>query len=196
MDFFKLRQLKKEIVPVIREGGIGVLPTDTLYGIVGSALRRETVERIYKLRKRNLKKPMIILISSWENLRIFDIKISRKQKKFLKEVWPGKVSVVLDCDCDNFDYLHRGTRSLAFRVPDEKWLRKFLEKTGPLVAPSANFEGEKPATTKQEAKGYFGENVDFYVDLEKLESAPSMIIKLEDDGNFSVLREGGFSAEK
>ena len=50
------------IVTTLRNGGVGVVPTDTIYGIVGSALNPKTVARIYKLRRRNPKKPMIILI--------------------------------------------------------------------------------------------------------------------------------------
>jgi len=188
VDFFKLRQLKKEIAPVLREGGIGILPTDTLYGVVGSALKKETVEKIYRLRRRNMKKPMIILINSLSDLDIFDIETSRSQKRVLKKIWPGKVSVVLKCEKPEFEYLHRGENSLAFRVPAEEWLQKFLQKTGPLVAPSANFEGEKPAKTKEEAKRYFGASVDFYVDLGELSSEPSTIIGLDEDGGISILR--------
>lgn len=196
MNFFKFRKLKKEITPVIHHGGVGILPTDTLYGIVGSALMKDAVERIYELRKRNPKKPMIVLISSLDDLEIFGIFTNQQQKKFLKKIWPGKVSVVLECNKESLVYLHRGEKSLAFRVPAEKWLRKFLKKTGPLVAPSANIEGKNPAVTKDEAKKYFGESVDFYVDLGELKSAPSTIIRLDDDGNFSVLREGAMNLKK
>ena len=52
------------IVTILKQGGIGVLPTDTIYGLVGSALSQRAVKRIYKVRKRNPKKPFIILISS------------------------------------------------------------------------------------------------------------------------------------
>jgi len=190
MNFFKLRKLKKEIAPGLRDGEVGVFPTDTIYGLVGSALNKNAVEKIYKIKKRNSAKPLIILVPSRKDLKIFEIKINRKQKKLLKNVWPGKVSVVIDCDSEKFSYLHRGTNSLAFRVPRDRWLRKFLKKSGPLVAPSANPEGEKPASTKEEAKRYFGNSVDFYVDLGKLESSPSRVMKLDHWGNFLVLREG------
>jgi len=188
MNFFKLRKLKKEIVPSILRGEVGVFPTDTIYGIVGCALDKKAVERIYQIKKRNAIKPLIILVSSRNDLKTFGIKINRKQKKFLKQVWPGKVSVVVDCENENFFYLHRGTRSLAFRVPKDRWLRNFLKSSGPLVAPSANPEGEKPARTKDEAKYYFGNQVDFYIDFGKLENEPSIIVKLFDNGEYQILR--------
>ncbi len=51
-----------EIEKILKSGGIGVIPTDTIYGLVGSALNKKAVRRIYQLRQRNPKKPLIILI--------------------------------------------------------------------------------------------------------------------------------------
>ena len=172
----------KEVANILRKEGIGVLPTDTIYGIVGSALRLRTVERIYKLRKRNRKKPMIILIGSIADLKRFEVKVDTKIKKILKRFWPGKVSIILPCPSKRFAYLHRGTKTLAFRLPVKKSLCALLHKTGPLVAPSANIESKPPAKTISEAKKYFGEKVDFYVDAGYLFPRPSKIIKLEKGG--------------
>lgn len=166
----------KEVANILRKEGIGVLPTDTIYGIVGSALRLRTVERIYKLRKRNRKKPMIILIGSIADLQRFEVKVDIKTKKILKRFWPGKVSVILACQSKKFAYLHRGTKTLAFRLPAKKSLRKLLKQVGPLVAPSANIEGERPARTVAEARRYFGSRVDFYVDIGRLAGKPSKLV--------------------
>ena len=121
----------EKIIETLKNNGIGVLPTDTIYGVVGSALNKEVVERIYKLRKRDLKKPMVIAISRIKDLKLFDIEINRKFKKRLKEFWPGKVSIILPCPGEKFSFLHRGKETLAFRLPSLKWLRKLLKKTGP-----------------------------------------------------------------
>ncbi len=130
-----------EAVKIIKKGGIGVLPTDTIYGLVGLALSKRVVSRIYHVRRRNLKKPMIILIGSRRDLRFFGIRIDAKIRKILRQFWPGKASIIIPCPAKKFYYLHRGTKSLAFRLPKQVWLRKFLAKTSPLVAPSANPEG-------------------------------------------------------
>jgi len=166
----------KKITDILKNNGVAILPTDTIYGLVGSALNKETVQRIYKIRKRNLKKPMIILIGSLADLKLFNLKISRGTKKILREIWPGKVSVILGCKSKEFFYLHRGTKKLAFRLPAKKSLIKLLKKTGPLVAPSANFEGLPPAKTIKEARKYFGDKVDFYIDGGKVNSAPSTLL--------------------
>src|SRR3989344_7841537 len=134
--------MRKDIAKILRRGGVGVLPTDTLYGMVGSALKKETVERIYRLRKRSPKKPFIILIGSLTDLKKFNIRIStgdgvmtrhytgmrphaigqgahpsRISSRLLRMLWPGKVSIVLPCRMKKFAYLHRGTKTLAFRMP-------------------------------------------------------------------------------
>jgi L-threonylcarbamoyladenylate synthase len=179
------------VVALLKNGAVGVMPTDTIYGLVGSALEKKTVERIYRFRKRNLKKPMIILIASLRDLGSFGVVLGTREKMILKKVWPGKVSVVLKCSAKKFAYLHRGTKSLAFRMPDVPRLRAILAKTGPLVAPSANFEGEPPARTILEAKRYFGEKVEFYGTAQrKIVSKPSTLIAINKNGGVSVLRKG------
>ncbi len=169
-----------------------MMPTDTIYGIVGSALNPLTVEEIYVLRKRDTSKPMIILISSLDDLLDFDITLTSAQKDFLTKIWPNPVSVILPCPYSRFFYLHRGKKSLAFRMPDNKNLLKVLQQVGPLVAPSANIEKEKSAETILGAKKYFGEKVSFYLDGGRIKTKPSTIIQLFKDGTQIVLRKGGF----
>jgi len=179
-----------KIAEILKNGGIGILPTDTIYGIVASALDEGAVLKVYELRKRNPEKPFIILISSYGDLDLFGVELSAPVKKVLDKIWPGKVSVILNCESEKFEYLHRGTKTLAFRFPDKKDLIELLKETGPLIAPSANFEGELPALTIKEAENYFGSKVDFYEDAGKLESLPSTLIKFDADGGLKVLRGG------
>jgi len=185
---------KKRIIKALKAGAIGILPTDTLYGIVGSALNPETVQKIYDLRKRAPQKPMIILISSIEDLELFGIPVDDKSRKILEKLWPNPVSIVLPCNKDSLEYLDRGTNSLAFRMPKNENLLNILKETGPLVAPSANFEGQKPAETIEEAKKYFGDSVDMYVDAGRLQSSPSTIIEFK-DGEINILRQGAFQID-
>jgi L-threonylcarbamoyladenylate synthase len=171
-------RIPKTIIKILKEGGIGVLPTDTIYGLVGSALKKETLERIYKVRKREKTKPFIILISDVEDLKIFGIKLKPFQKNLIKKFWPGPYSLIFDCKSKKFEYLHRGGKSLAFRVPKPEWLRKILKEVGPLVAPSANLAGMPYAKTTKEAKKYFRNKIDFYFDAGKINKKPSALIDI------------------
>ena len=181
----------KQVIQFLTLGKVGVIPTDTIYGIVGSALKPETVEKIYFLRKRSENKPMIILISSISDLERFNININKYQKKFLEENWPNPVSVVLPCYDRKFEYLHRGTNSLAFRIPKDKNLLEILKRTGPLVAPSANLQGKKSAENTDEARDFFQEEVDFYYDKGSMKSQPSTLIEFNND-SIKILRQGSF----
>lgn len=170
------QQIINIIAERIKQGEIGVIPTDTIYGIVCSAFNKNSVEKLYKIRKRNKDKPMIILIGSVNDLKLFNINAIVKN-------WPEKTSIVFDCN--DFEYLHRGKRSLAFRLPHNKDLIDILKISGPIVAPSANIEGGKPAENIKEAKSYFGDKIDFYLDVGTIKSKPSKIIYL----NNEIIRE-------
>jgi L-threonylcarbamoyladenylate synthase len=175
-----------ETIKILKNDGVGIIPTDTLYGIVGSAFSKKAVKRIYALKGRDESKPFIVLISSVNDLKKFDVALTSEQKKFLNTVWPlspsGRasrpVSVVLPVLQKKFEYLHCGTKSLAFRLPKNEKLRAFLKKTGPLVAPSANPQGMTPATTIKEAMDYFCAEADFYVPGGKKAGKPSKLISL------------------
>lgn len=172
-------------ISLLIEGGIGVLPTDTLYGVVGSARIPETVERIYTLKRRDPAKPFIVLVSRPDDLEEFGVVLSQALRDQLAQYWsPGHVptSIILPTIDAQFDYLDRGTGMIAFRMPQKDTLLDILKETGPLVAPSANMEGEPPAKTVAEARRYFGTDVDFYVDGGTLEGKASTIIELNEDG--------------
>ena len=113
------QQIINIIAERIKQGEIGVIPTDTIYGIVCSAFNENSVEKLYKIRKRNKDKPMIILIGSVNDLKLFNIDAIVKN-------WPEKTSIVFDCN--DFEYLHRGKRSLAFRLPHNKDLIDIYDK--------------------------------------------------------------------
>lgn len=178
-----------ETTQSLSAGGVAVVPTDTIYGIVCSALREQSVERVYDIRRRRPEKPCIILIADSADVEQFDITLDEPTRKILDALWPGPVSIVLPCESERFTYLHRGTRTLAFRVPLDEGLRESLRQTGPLIAPSANLEGATPATTTDEARGYFGDQVDVYEDAGPRTGAPSTVVAVE-NGKVVVLRQG------
>jgi L-threonylcarbamoyladenylate synthase len=190
-----LKRQKEKIIPILKGGGVGVMATDTIYGLVGSALNPKTVERVYRLRRRDKNKPLIILIGSLKDLLLFGINPNFYQKKILKKLWPGKVSVVFPHAKEKFRYLHRGGETLSFRLPANKELRNLLGVVGPLVAPSANPQGLKPASNIKESKKYFGDRLDFYNNSGYLSSQPSTLIEIKNN-KILVLRSGAVKIPK
>jgi len=181
---------RHELIAIIKNGGVAVMPTDTIYGLVGQALNRQTVERLYRLKKRSPDKPYIILISSYKDLAIFGIVPSAEIMVFLKKYWPGEVSVILPCPDKKWRYLHRGTDQLAFRLPKSASLRQLLRQIGPVVAPSANPQGLEPAQDIESAEKYFGAKVDGYYGRKKIvDNVPSTLVVFEKNKP-KVLRQG------
>jgi L-threonylcarbamoyladenylate synthase len=190
---FKENVWKNEkLVQIIKAEGVVVMPTDTIYGIVGMAQSEFVVNRIYNIRNRDLKKPCIILIGDISELEKFSIILNDAQKNKLQEYWKAgerPTSVILDCPDSNLEYLHRGTQSLAFRLPQSSQLRELLLETGPLIAPSANTEKSIESKNTEEAKNYFGDKVDMYVDGGEISGKASRVIRLSKEGLAEIVRE-------
>lgn len=180
------------VAEILLQEKIAVITTDTLYGIVGRAFSESVVERIYEVKGRDENKPFIILIPAIEALKEFGITLSEKEKEKIETLWPGSVTIILPLPPDRierFSYLHRGIKTLAFRMPDKSELIELLKETGPLVAPSANQQGKPPAKTIDEAREYFGDTMDYYEDGGIVQGEPSTIITLQ-NGEVEVIRQG------
>jgi L-threonylcarbamoyladenylate synthase len=167
-------------------GTVGVLPCDTIYGLVARATDKTAVARLYKVKHRD-NKPGTIIASSIEQL--VDLGIKYRYLKAVEQFWPGAVSVIIPCG-QELAYLHLGKNSLAVRIPNSKGIRDLLTKTGPLLTSSANLKDKEPAMDIAQAQAYFGDKVDFYEDGGDLYGRkPSTVIRVVDD-SIKVLRPG------
>lgn len=175
------------LASLLKDGGIGVLPTDTVYGLVCVAANEQAVKRLYALKQRE-SKPGTLIAANIDQL--VKLGFTRRYLKAVEEFWPGAVSIEQPCSNPALVYLNQGTGRQAVRVVADDDVKKLLEKIGPLLTSSANQPGKKPATNITEAKAYFHEDVDFYVDGGDFSKAePSTLIRIVDDA-VEVLREG------
>lgn len=181
--FFERDEL--EIAAWLVAGKVGVLRTDTLYGLICRADNQTAVERIYQVKGRDSDKSPIVLIATQQQL--FD-GLTPVMEQFLETVWPGKISVIIPSACAPH-WIERCNTGVAYRLPDNAWLRSLLAWTGPLIAPSANPEGQPPAQTIQQAIDYFGDSIDFYVDSgEVTDESPSQLLRMNVGGEIERLR--------
>ncbi len=170
-----------------KAGGIAVIPTDTVYGVVARADDEQAVKRLYELKNRE-RKPGTLIAAGIDQLETLGFK--RRYLKAVEQYWPGAVSVIIPAADPALAYLHQGKMALAVRVPEGEQLQKLLRATGPLLTSSANQPGQPPANTVQEARDYFGDAVDLYMDGGDLSGRePSTIIRIIDDA-VEVLRQG------
>jgi L-threonylcarbamoyladenylate synthase len=178
------KDFDEQVVAALQAGGVGVLRTDTLYGVVARAADEQAVEKVYQIKGRTPSKSPIVLIASVDQMfDTYDVHILEG----LHGLWPGKNSVILPSNGPA--WLTRGNNSIAYRLPADAALRELLEQTGPLIAPSANPEGQLPARTVAEANAYFGNKVDFYVDgCSVTDDTPSKLYRLVANGELERLR--------
>jgi L-threonylcarbamoyladenylate synthase len=173
-------------------GSVGVIPTDTVYGVVARADDKSAVSRLYELKKRE-NKPGTLIAADIDQL--VNLGIKKRYLKAVEQFWPGPVSVVVPVGDPLLSYLHQGKLSLAIRIPDSQELLNMLRSTGPLITSSANQPNEPPAVNIEEAKSYFGNKVDFYIDGGDLSKRkPSTIIRIVDD-TIEVIRQGAIKIE-
>jgi len=174
-----------EIVRAIKEGKTIAYPTDTVYGLGGDASNARVIQRIYKIKQRDRKYPLIILVGSFKMLSQY-CRVNKVQKKYLKNVWPGPVTAVLESWGRIPRTLSAGEDSLAIRLPKSDFLGKILKKLdAPLISTSLNISGREPISDLSKISQYFGKNKpDLVIDGGKLrKKRPSRLVDLRNLAN-------------
>jgi len=177
---------------LLASGAVGVLPTDTIYGLVCSAADEKAVARLYAFKKRE-HKPGTVIAANIEQL--VELGVQRRYLKAVEQFWPESISVIIPCGPE-LAYLHLSKQGLAIRIPKDPAVAELLKQTGPLLTTSANHPGEPPANTVKEAQKYFGNELDFYVDGGDLSNRPpSTIIRIIDD-TIEIVRQGAVKVDQ
>ncbi len=152
IEILKVRQKNlKRIIEVvkkaIKQGKVLVCPTDTVYGLIADATNKEAVKKLFKIKKRLRRKPIPIFVKDIKMAKKL-AKINKKQEDFLKKVWPGKVTVVLERKEGLPNILFGKEKTIGLRVPKYKLALEIIEKLNcPLAETSTNISG-KPTFTK------------------------------------------------
>ncbi len=191
MSKFMFDQLSSESLQSLKNGGVGVIPTDTVYGIVTQVNNPESVKRLYLLKSRDCN-PGTIIASNKK--QIADMGVAPRYVKMASVFWPNPISVVVPVG-DSLSYIHLGKKSLAFRIVADPEIARLLDITGPLLTSSANHPGQKVADTINEARDYFGNLVDFYIDGGDLSGALASTIMKIDETGVQMLRKGSVVIE-
>ena len=181
-----------EAVRILRAGGVILYPTDTVWGIGCDATNAEAVDRIYRLKRSENKKSMLVLCASPDmTVRYVNkapgiaFEVMEMATKPLTLILPGAVGVAANLIPDE------GT--LGIRVPDHEFCRCMLRALGrPIVSTSANISGEATPVGLQEVSKEIIDGVDFVVNP-RFEGKPtrkaSSIIAFGEGGEVKIIRE-------
>jgi len=154
------------------------------------ATDKRAINRIYKIKNREKNKPLLVLISDFKMLRKY-FKVDKKQEAYLRKIWPGKVSVILDKKKLLPDSLSAKKSSLGARLPKSEFLTKMIREVGaPIVSTSLNQSGAKPLTEVKNLANHFSKNkIDLVADAGIRKGQPSKLIDLRDLKNIKILRK-------
>jgi len=162
----------KEAALAIKNGKVLACPTDTVYGLICDADNSKASARIYLIKKRSKSNPLPVFVKSIAAAKEL-AEINESQEKFLKNVWPGRTTVILKSR-------KRGT--IGLRMPSFGFLLKLIKHTGPLVETSANLSGSAPALSTEDVLEQFINNKhqpDIIIDGGRLKTLkPSRVIDL------------------
>jgi len=153
------------IPAVISRGGIIAFRTDTLYGLGVDPFNRPAICRIKDLKGREDRKPILIVISDYDQLHRFIEDLSPGFELLAKRFWPGALTLIGKARAAVPDELTAGTNSIGVRLPNDQQVRDLVRACGgALTATSANPSDLPPASTAQQVADYFGNTIDLIVD--------------------------------
>ena len=179
---------------IINEGGIVIFPTDTVYGIGCNPYNKESVEKIYKIKSRDIMKLVPVLTYSIETAEKI-VEFDQFTKKIVEKFWPGPLTVILKVtDKKIKESLNLGNK-IAIRVPNHKCTLELLKKCNFLVGTSANISGDSPYTDPDECLKKL-ETYDVFVDGGIITSkGESTIIEIENK-QIKIIREGSLTEDE
>jgi L-threonylcarbamoyladenylate synthase len=149
----------------LRDGGLVVFPTDTVYGVAASIDRPDAVGNLYVAKGRPLGRPIPVLISDFDQVRRLTRLVDPRVLEMLETYWPGALTVALPAADWIPEEVTRETGRVGLRMPDHPLaLRIIREAGGALATTSANRSGEIEARTAAEALAALGGRVALIVD--------------------------------
>ena len=162
-----------KIVNILNSGGVVALPTDTVYGLVGLYGNEKAFNKIYEIKNRPSDKKLILFIDKIDRLNDFCENIDKDTNNYLNSIWPGNVSVILNC---------KNNDGICFRIPNNKLILDIIKTIDrPLYSTSANISGNKSIKNYKDLELDIVNKVDYLVEGVCDSGIPSSIIDLRDN---------------
>lgn len=171
---------------LLRTGGVVAYPTETVYGLAVDPLSPEAVDRLFEVKGREERNPVLLIVDNASQLEAVTASIPDAARPYMDRFWPGPLSMLFPRDPALPEQLTAGGAKVCVRCPANETARALCRAFGgALTSTSANRSGEPPATS---VDGLNLPGVDLAIDAGPLPpSAPSTIF---DPETGTVLREG------
>lgn len=191
----KNRIIQSGVIPkavyTLKSAGVVMHPTETCYGLAVDVRNKEALEKLYKVKGRDSKKPVSILVSSLEMAKKYG-EFSEKALRLAEKYWPGPLSILVPRTDNLPEFFNPREKFVSIRWSGMEFCSKLVEKFGfPITTTSANLAGQEPLYDSDLRK--FGElavEIDLVVDGGKIsKNKPSTIVKVDGE-KIEVIRQG------
>ena len=150
---------------VLNDDGIVVIPTETVYGLAGNALKKNSVNKIYSIKKRPKNDPLICHADSLDKIKKYVNDIPEEAYALADKFWPGPMTIIFEKKNIIPDLTTSNLNTVAFRIPDKTITLKLLENLNyPLAAPSANIFGYISPTKTEHIHKNFNKGIDYLLE--------------------------------
>ena len=184
----------ERLVDLINNGNIAVVPTDTVYGIIGDATNIDVIHKVYEVKKRDYSKPLILMVSSIDMLEKYVLEVNNIEKKLIDRYWPGKLTILFKKNNNVDDLITSGSELVGIRYPDNKELNELMDKLNkPLISTSCNISSKEVITSIDMLEEDISKHVSYVYDGGILSDTSSTIIRVN-DGKIEILRDGELSS--
>lgn len=186
---------REQIVNILKNGGMAIFPTDTAVGVGCRIDSPTSVEEIFTIKGRPKEKPMLILAASIEMAQKY-ADFDEKALDFAKQHWPAGITLIVMAKKEMVPEMVRaGKDTVAIRVPAHGAIRGIIEEIGiPLVAPSANFSGEKTPYSLEDVDQELIDQVKFVLPGECFYKKESTLLDTTTNP-WKIVREGAIHIE-
>jgi L-threonylcarbamoyladenylate synthase len=134
----------------IKSGELVGMPTETVYGLGANVFDENAVKKIFKVKRRPPDNPLIVHVSSYEQIEQLTNKITQNAEKIIRNFFPGPITIVLKKNEVISNFVTAGLDTIAIRIPNLDITKRFIDACGvPIAAPSANISGSPSPTSWQ-----------------------------------------------
>jgi tRNA threonylcarbamoyl adenosine modification protein (Sua5/YciO/YrdC/YwlC family) len=180
----------------VKNGGLVVLPTDTVYGLGADAFNSTAVAALLAAKGRGRDMPVPVLVGSWQTIDGLALSVTTPMRTLVRAFWPGALSLVVRQSPSVLWDLGDARGTVMLRMPLHPVAIELLREVGPMAVSSANISGRPPAVDAENAREQLGELVDVYLDGgPSAQQAASTILDLT-GSQPRILRSGPVSAER
>jgi L-threonylcarbamoyladenylate synthase len=180
-----------EAVDVMRNGGVVVFPTRSLYGLGADAFNPRAVAKIFQIKKRPISKPILVLIEDENQLDRLVSNVPPEAKAIMKTCWPGKVTIVFQAKKGLSIDLTAGTKKIGVRLAGHNIASALVKALGgPITGTSANLSGNAGCFEANKLDEKIMDGVDLVLDAGPLKGGVGSTIIDVTDKMPLILREG------